>query len=215
MAKSRNAAEETEKELETSAVSTKPQRLSPAEVRAVDRKVKGAEVRKRYDFTVIRKLRHEKGMTIEQFAKACGLSYAPVSRIETNLIKPNLDTLDKIAEGLGITTHSLIALAERREVEQERVRESRSGGMIFESTVAEGVEVSTCTAKKGQVSGEFELRTEGAFTVSMISGKLLVTINDKPRELVPGDIARFEASFLHRYAAHEDSIFVVVKHPRR
>jgi transcriptional regulator with XRE-family HTH domain len=214
MGKSRSTAEETEKELERS-TAAKSERPSPAEQRAVERKVKGAQVRKRYDFTVIRKLRHEKGLTIEQFAKACGLSYAPVSRIETNLIKPNLDTLDKIAEGLGISTHSLIALAERREVEQERAREILSGGMTFEVASAEGIDVSTCVAKRGQVSGEFELRTEGAFTVAVASGKVQLTINEKVRELGPGDVVRFEASFVHRYAALEDSTFVLVKHPRR
>src|SRR6476659_430523 len=48
---------------------------------------RGAEVRRKYDFAVIRTLRHQKGLTIEKFAKLCGLSYAPISRIETNLIK--------------------------------------------------------------------------------------------------------------------------------
>src|SRR5687767_9836187 len=74
----------------------------------VARTRRGASVRRKYDFAVIRTLRHQKGLTIEKFAKLCGLSYAPISRIETNLIKPNLDTLDKIAEGLGITTHTLV-----------------------------------------------------------------------------------------------------------
>lgn len=193
----------------------KTARLSPAELRANERKVRGAEVRKRYDFSVIRKLRREKRLTIEDFAKACGLSYAPVSRIETNLIKPNLDTLDKIAEGLGITTHSLIALAEKREVEQEQTRQFRSGGLVFETSAAEGVEISTCVAKKGQASADLDLRTEGAVTITLVSGKLELRINDKPRELAPGDVVRFEASFIHRYEALEDAVFVAVRHPRR
>ena len=39
------------------------------------------EVRKKYDFSVIRTLRQHRGLTIEKFAKLCGLSYAPISRI--------------------------------------------------------------------------------------------------------------------------------------
>ena len=60
---------------------------------------RGAEVRRKYDFAVIRTLRHQKGLTIEKFAKLCGLSYAPISRIETNLIKPNLDTSTRSPRG--------------------------------------------------------------------------------------------------------------------
>ena len=211
----RHSAEEPEKEPIAHATAPKTQRLTAAEMRAQERKVKGAEVRKRYDFGVIRKLRHEKNLTIEQFAKVCGLSYAPVSRIETNLIKPNLDTLDKIAEGLGITTRSLIALAERRGVEQERGQEIRHGALTFFGTETEGVEVATCVAKKGQSSGLFETKSESGVVVTVSSGKLQLVVNDLPRDVGPGDVVRFEAAFPHRFVAAEDCAFVVVRHPRR
>jgi transcriptional regulator with XRE-family HTH domain len=215
MATKRPSAEEPEKEPIANGAAPKPQRPSPAEARAMERKVKGAEVRKRYDFGVIRKLRHEKNLTIEQFAKVCGLSYAPVSRIETNLIKPNLDTLDKIAEGLGITTRSLIALAERRGVEQERGQEIRHGSLVFYGTSTEGVEIAVCNAKKGQASGLFETKSECGVVVAVSSGKLQLVVNDVPRDVGPSDVVRFEAAFPHRFVAQEDCSFVVVRHPRR
>jgi transcriptional regulator with XRE-family HTH domain len=216
MAMKRSSAEETQREPEVaSGGSTKTIRLTAAEQRALERRAKGAVVRKKYDFTVIRKLRHEKSLTIEQFAKVCGLSYAPVSRIETNLIKPNLDTLDKIADGLGITTHHLIALAEKRDVEQDRAREVKSGTMTFSATGGDGLDVLTCTAKKGAVSGDFSYRSQDAATVTVTAGRLQVVVNDKTKELGAADVLRFDASSVHRFSALEDGAFVVVVHAPR
>ena len=99
-----------------------------------ERMRRAAEVRRKYDFGVIRTLRQRRGLTIEQFARECGLSYAPISRIETNLIKPNLETLDKVASGLGISTYNLVAMAERRETRVQDARDFNAGEFIFQAT---------------------------------------------------------------------------------
>lgn len=176
---------------------------------------RGAEVRRKYDFAVIRTLRHQKGLTIEKFAKLCGLSYAPISRIETNLIKPNLDTLDKIAEGLGITTHSLIALAEKKETESQRAGERRSGGFVFRAVTYEGVEVLYATARKGATTFDSEIRGQSVSWVVVKSGLLQVKVNDKLYRLGPGESLHFESSFSHRLTALEDVDVTLVVHPRR
>jgi XRE family transcriptional regulator, regulator of sulfur utilization len=176
---------------------------------------RGAEVRRKYDFAVIRTLRHQKGLTIEKFAKLCGLSYAPISRIETNLIKPNLDTLDKIAEGLGITTHSLIALAEKKETESQTAAERRSGGFVFRAVTYEGVEVLYGTARKGATTLDSEIRGQSVSWVVVKSGLLQVKVNDKLYKLGPGESLHFESSFSHRLTALEDVDVTLVVHPRR
>jgi transcriptional regulator with XRE-family HTH domain len=176
---------------------------------------RGAAVRRKYDFAVIRTLRHQKGLTIEKFAKLCGLSYAPISRIETNLIKPNLDTLDKIAEGLGITTHSLVALAEKKETESQRASERRSGGFVFRSVSYEGVEVLYATAKKGATTLDSEIRGQSVSWVVVRTGVLQVKVNDKLYRIGPGESLHFESSFSHRLTALEDVDVTLVVHPRR
>jgi transcriptional regulator with XRE-family HTH domain len=185
------------------------------ETEPVGRTRRGAEVRRKYDFAVIRTLRHQKGLTIEKFAKLCGLSYAPISRIETNLIKPNLDTLDKIAEGLGITTHSLIALAEKKETESQRVAERRSGGFVFRSVSYEGVEMLYAAAKKGATTLDSEIKGQNVAWVVVRSGFLQVKVNDKLYKLGPGESLHFESSFTHRLTAIEDVDVMLVVHPRR
>lgn len=176
---------------------------------------RGAEVRRKYDFAVIRTLRHQKGLTIEKFAKLCGLSYAPISRIETNLIKPNLDTLDKIAEGLGITTHTLVALAEKKETESQRAAERRSGGFAFRTVTYEGVEMLYGAAKKGATTLDSEIKGQNVAWVVVKSGLLQVKVNDKLYKLGPGESLHFESSFNHRLTALDDVDVIVVFHSRR
>jgi transcriptional regulator with XRE-family HTH domain len=176
---------------------------------------RGAAVRRKYDFAVIRTLRHQKGLTIEKFAKLCGLSYAPISRIETNLIKPNLDTLDKIAEGLGITTHTLVAMAEKKETESQRALERRSGGFVFRAVGYEGVEMLYATARKGATTLDSEIKGQNVAWVVVQSGLLQVKVNDTLYKLGPGESLHFESSFTHRLTAIEDVNVVLVVHPRR
>ena len=117
------------------------------ESRARQARDRREEIQEKYDFSVIRVLRQQRGLTIEKFAKLCGLSYAPISRIETNLIKPNLDTLDKIAGALGISTYQLVAMAEKRPPELQQGRDLRAGQFVFRVFTFEGIEVGYGSAK--------------------------------------------------------------------
>ena len=173
------------------------------------------EVRRKYDFGVIRSLRQARNLTIEQFAKICGLSYAPISRIETNLIKPNLETLDKIAEGLGITTYNLVAMAERRDAQTQKARDYRSGGFQFKSVAFEGIEIYLGEGRKGAVAADPDIHTKDFVTVMVRTGVLEIRVNNKVFRVNPGEAISFDCVFPHKYIALEDTDFVVVLHGRR
>lgn len=184
-----------------------------AETRAEDRRRMSAEVRRKYDFSVIRMLRHQKGLTIEKFAKACGISYAPISRIETNLIKPNLDTLDRIAEGLGIPTHRLLALAEKREAQLGKAVERRLGGFTFKSVAFEGVEILVGGGKRGSMSADIDARSTNVTSILVRVGTIDVKMGDKSIRVPTGESLHFETGFPHRIEAVEDCDIVLVTHP--
>ena len=192
---------------------TQPER-NPDESRREARQKRAEEVRRKYDFGVIRTLRQQRGLTIEKFAKLCGLSYAPISRIETNLIKPNLETLDKIAEGLGITTYNLVAMAERREAKKTRAREYRAGGFTFQSVGFEGVEIYLGEGKRGAVATDPDLNTKDFATITVRSGLLELRHHDKVFNIGPGEAVSFDCVFPHQYVAVEDTELVVVLHSR-
>ena len=170
------------------------------------------EVRKKYDFSVIRALRQKRGLTIEKFAKLCGLSYAPISRIETNLIKPNLETLDKIADGLGITTYNLVAMAEKRDAEQSSSRETQAGGFSFRTVTFKDMDISYGKAERGAEADRFDVQSRDFENIIVQTGVLEVTVNDKEFRIAAGQALRFDSVFPHRYVAVEDTELVVISH---
>ena len=176
------------------------------------RSKRAEDVRKKYDFSVIRALRQKRGLTIEKFAKLCGLSYAPISRIETNLIKPNLETLDKIADGLGITTYNLVAMAEKRDAEQSSSRETQAGGFSFRTVTFNDMDISYGKAERGAEADRFDVQSRDFENIIVQTGVLEVTVNDKEFRIAAGQALRFDSVFPHRYVAVEDTELVVISH---
>ncbi len=57
----------------------------------------------------IKVLRNKKDLTQEQLAKKADLPYATLTKIESNVItKPSIQTVTKIAKGLGVSIDELI-----------------------------------------------------------------------------------------------------------
>ncbi len=171
---------------------------------------RAGEVRRRYDFSVIRALRQKKGLTIEKFARECGLSYAPISRIETNLIKPNLDTLDRIAEGLGISTFGLLALAERTDTSVQNTREVRAGTFHFHALSMGQTEILLGEGRRGAVAVAPELGVAHAMSIIVHHGVLVVEAKDKRLVLTAGQALALEGVTPSRMEAEDDCDFAVL-----
>lgn len=168
------------------------------------------EVRRKYDFTVIRTLRQRRGLTIEKFAKLCGLSYAPISRIETNLIKPNLETLDKIAEGLGIATYKLVAMAEKRDAERLEVREAQCGAISFRTFAEDDHDIAIGHAPEGATVDGLDVHARDFETLIVQTGRLRLTVNEKVMEIGPGEAIKYDRVFPHRVEALEATDLVLL-----
>lgn len=57
----------------------------------------------------IRAIRNKQGLTQDALARKCDIPYTTLTKIEANVIKkPSIQTVVKIAEGLGISIDSLI-----------------------------------------------------------------------------------------------------------
>jgi len=57
----------------------------------------------------IKQLRNKQGLTQDELARKADLPYTTLTKIESNVItKPTIQTVMKIANGLGITIDSLI-----------------------------------------------------------------------------------------------------------
>jgi len=57
----------------------------------------------------IKQLRNKQGLTQDELARKADLPYTTLTKIETNVItKPSIQTVVKIANGLGITIDNLM-----------------------------------------------------------------------------------------------------------
>ena len=57
----------------------------------------------------IKQLRNKQGLTQDELARKADLPYTTLTKIETNVItKPSIQTVVKIAKGLGITIDDLV-----------------------------------------------------------------------------------------------------------
>jgi transcriptional regulator with XRE-family HTH domain len=74
---------------------------------------------------IIKAFRHEAGMTTEQLADLVSVNKETVNRVELNR-NPRIETLRKIAHGLGLTLAGLFRAAEGESVDPRAAREGAS-----------------------------------------------------------------------------------------
>ncbi len=76
-----------------------------------------------FDYTAlgeaIRVLRREKGLSQEVLSGLAGIARTHLTMIETGTLKPNLDTVCKLAQALDLRPSELFALAEERQLKGE------------------------------------------------------------------------------------------------
>lgn len=76
---------------------------------------------------VIRKIRIEKGATLEEVALVAGTDPANLSRVERNMQQLTPETLEKIAEALEMPVSSLYLIAEQTTVPYEAKAKEETG----------------------------------------------------------------------------------------
>ena len=64
-----------------------------------------------YKISKIAQERKARGMTQEQLAQISGVHRVTIARIESGEISPNLRTLERLAEAMGVTVGELIEKA--------------------------------------------------------------------------------------------------------
>jgi len=169
-----------------------------------------------YDFTILRALRKRKGITIGELSKQCGVSYVALSKLERNQGNPELRTLDRISRALGIATHNLMSLAERKHPVQckEEVR------TILETVTCrfvnmDGTRILYLKAPKGAHGTEPDFLQDDYEHCYVLEGRLKVTIRGSDYELTGGQALVWDCLFDHNFEAIEDTVLIIVLVPKR
>lgn len=154
----------------------------------------------------IRRLRRERGMTLEELAGEIGTSGAHLSRLESGGRQPSLEGLLRVAAALGVELDDLLAAPE--EPEPGKVVRGASApfyegrGLRFQTLIPEagpeGLAAVKIVFPADRVEPEYK-EHEGEEWIYVLSGRLRLTLGGESTVLEPGDAAFFNGLLPHRW----------------
>ncbi|WP_119067622.1 helix-turn-helix domain-containing protein [Rubrobacter indicoceani] len=154
----------------------------------------------------VRALRRERGMTLEGFSEAAGVSRAMISKVERGEKSPTVSVAGRLAAGLGVSVGRLLGEEEperRRGVVLRRegqmvMRDPESG---FERRLLSGaVEFVGAALPEGSTTGEFPARRTGVVGYLAVErGRLLALLGEEEHLLERGDALTFKADVPHEF----------------
>lgn len=157
----------------------------------------------------VRRLRLRRNMTLEALAERAAVAKGTVIAVEQARANPNIATLCRLADALGVGVDSLIEAAGGPRVRVKRAEatpalwSSEDGGrglFLMGTDPPDVVELWDWTLSAGEhfdgaphPVGSFEM-------LSVMEGKLAVTAGEEEHLLAEGDTIHFESDVAHRYA---------------
>jgi transcriptional regulator with XRE-family HTH domain len=169
-----------------------------------------------YDFAALRELRKKKGLTITQLGKRARVSAVALSKLERNQGNPELKTLDRVSRALGVPTHSLLAMAERRRPAVVReCREEGLEGATCRTVDLDGVRLCWISAPRPARQAELHFHGEDNEHCFVLDGRLKVEIRGSQYELGPGEAIAWDGYFDHAVEVLEPSTFIRLLMPKR
>lgn len=154
----------------------------------------------------IRDLREEHNMSLRALANRCGLSINAISRIERGENSPTVNSLQRLADGLGVSIVSLFEKPRQRSIiftpGKDTVRNQLPGVLIENLTFGmlnQQVEPIRITSEPQFGIDEETLIHFGQEFVYCIRGTLEYCIDGESYHLYPGDSLMFDAELRHSW----------------
>ncbi|HUK82730.1 MAG TPA: XRE family transcriptional regulator [Verrucomicrobiae bacterium] len=163
-----------------------------------------------YDFSVLRSLRKQHDLTIEQVAGRSGISPAVISKLERNQSVAELETLFRLAHVFGMTATDLLALAEKRTSQRATGASHVGGEFVFKEVVYGNVRCLFGSAPKGAKVSRPEIHQDDYEVCWVLSGKIRLTLPHEKHELDDGEALQFDAILHHTYEALETSQLIIL-----
>jgi len=165
----------------------------------------------KYDFSCLKLLRKKRSLSIQALCKKSGLAYGSVANLERNKGKPELETLSKIADALGISATNLIALAENEHVHKvgKGIKRNIAGSQLTVFDV-NGLKIILGKIAKGKKIKEL-LNHQDDYEVCYVSkGSLKITVDNSDNVVRLGEMIKFDPSLDHIYEALDHSEFITI-----
>jgi transcriptional regulator with XRE-family HTH domain len=155
----------------------------------------------------VRELREQRNLSLRALAETCNISPNTVSLIERGLSSPSVDTLQRLASGLGVP---IVAFFETEDSQARLVfsqstnrARSRAPGMTIEhlgSGLADQAFASfLITMEPSTRTRTAPIEHSGTEWVYCLEGFVEYQVEDRKYHLEPGDNLLFDASLPHRW----------------
>ncbi len=159
--------------------------------------------------TNVRRLRLRRNMTLEALADRAAVAKGTVIAVERSRANPNIATLCRLADALGVGVATLIEPAAGPRVRIKRADatpalwssdEGGRGLFLMGTDPPDVVELWDWTLAPGE-SFTGDPHPDGAFEMlSVLEGELAVIVGDEEHRLAKGDTIQFDADLPHAYA---------------
>lgn len=154
----------------------------------------------------IRRIRHERGLTLKEIEATVGVSATHVSEIERGNTSPTIGALEKIAEALQVPPSYLIDIPPIPELRVRHPNDRRtlttSGGTIVLDPVTDCVSPSEMSLFISTIHANGQVDAQpghhGEEFCYVIDGILEVVVNGSSHILRKGDSIHFKAIHPHR-----------------
>jgi transcriptional regulator with XRE-family HTH domain len=156
----------------------------------------------------IRRLRGEKGLTLQMLAEQTGLSPSMLSLLERGKTGPSIGTLVVIASALGTQMSELMDQTTQTEggvvsrVADQPVFETAAGVLrrILKHDRALGVEIAVNEYLPGTANAPDPVSHDGHEFGVVLAGTVQVTLNGRDWLLAKGDVISYSSRQPHRFS---------------
>ena len=152
----------------------------------------------------LRRVRHERGVTLAELAAATGISKSTLSRLESGQRKPSLELLLPIADAHQVPLDDLIGAPEVGDPRVRFVPQDRNGRVVIPLTRQSGG-IQAWKVIIEPSSAEPRLRIhEGYEWLYVLAGRLRLVVADRDLTMGPGEVAEFDTAVPHWFGAAGD-----------
>lgn len=145
----------------------------------------------------LRRVRHERGVTLAELAAATGISKSTLSRLESGQRKPSLELLLPIADAHQVPLDDLIGAPEVGDPRVRFVPQDRNGRVVIPLTRQSGG-IQAWKVIIEPSSAEPRLRIhEGYEWLYVLAGDLRLLLADHDLTMRPGEVAEFDTQVPH------------------
>ena len=162
----------------------------------------------------LKRIRKDRGMTLEQVASRAGLSRGWLSRVENFRVTPSLQSISSIASALGVSLAELFgglddspSLTIVPKAERVRVMRDEEISKLEYYSLAHtrpAREMDPFVLRVPKSDDRPSLSHAGQEFLYVLSGRVILEHSGRSHELEPGDSAYFDGSHPHRVVCEDN-----------